>query len=203
MGLIKAVLCLQHRTIPPQAGFDTLNPRIDAAGTGLVIPTEARPWGPEPGEYASVSSYGMSGTNAYAVLSTAPEHDPLPGNPPQASGFLVSARTPAALAELAGRYRDRLVELPDAAYPAFAYTATHGRTRLPHAAWVAATSPSAAAEALAGFPDHPAVRPLAESDPLPGDDGVARRMVTTLPGYPWQHVTHVVPAVPASAEEKR
>ncbi|MBV9821278.1 MAG: polyketide synthase, partial [Actinobacteria bacterium] len=170
MGLIKAVLCLQHRTIPPQAGFESLNPRIDAGGTGLVIPTEARPWGPEIAEFASVSSYGMSGTNAYAVLSAAPDladhYAGWDGSEP-ATGFLVSARTSEALAELAGRYRDRLAELADADYPAFAYTATHGRTRLRHAAWVAAASPSAAAEALAGFPDHPAVWQLAESAPLP------------------------------------
>ena len=46
MGLIKAVLCLQHRTIPPQPSFDTLNPRIEVGGSGLVIATEARPWDP-------------------------------------------------------------------------------------------------------------------------------------------------------------
>jgi acyl transferase domain-containing protein len=211
MGLIKAVLCLQHRTIPPQPGFDTLNPRIDLAGSPLRIATEARPWGPETGDRASVSSYGMSGTNAYAVLSAAPDQatGAAPASPDAATGFLVSARTPAALAELAGRYRDRLAELPDADYPAFAYTATFGRTRLRHAAWVDAASPAAAADALAGFPDHPAVRLLAESEPLPGKETAADRKVISLPGYPWQHLTQVVDVVDlgdvarAGTEEKR
>ncbi|MFD0891101.1 polyketide synthase, partial [Streptosporangium algeriense] len=90
MGLVKAVLCLENRVIPPQARFETLNPRIDLTGTGVVIPTRALPWGPEAGGRASVCSYGMSGTNAYAVLSAAPAPEPVPGPVP---GFTISART--------------------------------------------------------------------------------------------------------------
>ena len=195
MGLIKALLCLQRRTIPPQAGFEALNPRIDVAGTGLAIATEARPWPQEAGTRASVSSYGMSGTNAFAVLSAAP--DPGRAGRGTASGFMVSARTPAALAELAGRYREHLAGLAEDDYPAFAYTATHGRTRLRHTTWVEAASPAAAAAALTAFEEHPAVRLLEESEPLPDEPSPADRAVATLPSYPWQHVTLVVPTVPA------
>ena len=206
LGLIKAVLCLQHRTIPPQAGFETLNPRIDVAGRGVAIATETRPWDPAAGRRASVSSYGMSGTNAFAVLSAAPRETEQNGGQP-ASGFLVSARTAEALAELARRYRDRLAGLADADYPAFAYTATFGRTRQRHAIWVDAASPAAAAQALTAFLDQsgtaaptsiPGMRPLAEDEPLPGE-GLARRVIT-LPGYPWQHQTQVVST---RAEERR
>jgi 3-oxoacyl-[acyl-carrier-protein] synthase II len=209
LGLIKAVLCLQHRTIPPQAGFETLNPRIDVAGSGVVIATESRPWEAPAGRYASVSSYGMSGTNAFAVLSAAPENTP-PAHAETATGFLVSARTPPALAELAGRYRDRLAGLPDAYYPAFASTATFGRTRQRHAFWVDATSAAAAAEVLSAFVDQPGtvatagvapipgMRVLTEDEPLPGD--ALPRKVITLPSYPWQHTTQVVST---RAEERR
>ncbi|HEX8767739.1 MAG TPA: beta-ketoacyl synthase N-terminal-like domain-containing protein, partial [Jatrophihabitans sp.] len=190
MGLIKALLCLERQTIPPQAGFDTLNPRIDVTGTGLAIPTEARPWPADAGSRASVSSYGMSGTNAFAVLSTAPAGQPDAAPPP---GFMVSARTPAALAELARRYAEQLATLSEADYPAFAYTATHGRTRLSSTVWVEATTPAAAAEALADLSEHPAVRFLDGSEPLPEKPSAADRAVATLPNYPWQHVTQVVP----------
>jgi acyl transferase domain-containing protein len=198
MGLIKAVLCLHHRTIPPQPNFDTLNPRIEA-GSELVIATEPRPWSPEAGQRASVSSYGMSGTNAYAVLSAAPavEDGSTDGStdgesPAAVEGFLVSARTPAALAELAERYRGWLAGLDEADYPAFAHTATFGRTRLRHAAWVSAATPAEAGRALAAFDGHPAVRLLTESDPLPRKADPAERVVATLPGYPWQHVRQVI-----------
>ncbi len=203
MGLIKAVLCLQHRTIPPQPNFDTLNPRIEA-GSELVIATEPRPWSLEIGQRASVSSYGMSGTNAFAVLSAAPTV-PDAESAAGVEGFLVSARTPAALAELAERYRAHLASLDEADYPAFAHTATFGRTRLRSAAWVAAGSPAEAVRALADFTEHPAIRPLAESDPLPCKENPADRVVATLPGYPWQHTTQVVPtsATGTGTEEKR
>lgn len=203
MGLVKALLCLERQTIPPQAGFDTLNPRIDAAG-GLAIVTAARPWPADAGARASVSSYGMSGTNAFAVLSAAPAAvtaapaaEALASIP--APGFMVSARTPAALAELASRYREHLATLDDADYPAFAYTATHGRTRLSRTAWVEATTRAAALEALADLEGHPAVRLLDDVEPLPWKAAPADRAVATLPTYPWQHVTQVVPApvVPA------
>jgi acyl transferase domain-containing protein len=205
MGLIKAVLCLQHRTIPPQPNFETLNPRIEA-GSELAIATEPQAWNPGAGERASVSSYGMSGTNAYAVLSAAPAAvDGFEDGESSAAveGFLVSARTPAALAELAERYRIRLAGLDEADYPAFAYTATFGRTRLRHAAWVAAGSPADAAQALAAFDGHPAVRLLAESDPLPCKENPADRLVATLPGYPWQHTTQVVDTGSTGSQEKR
>jgi hypothetical protein len=112
-----------------------------------------------------------------------------------APGFMVSARTPTALAELAGRYGKHLAGLADADYPAFAYTATHGRTRLRHTAWVQArdaATAAAAVDALAGAAEHPAVRLLDESEPLPWSPSPAERAVTTVPGYPWQHVRHVV-----------
>ncbi len=195
LGLIKAVQCLRCRVIPPQARFDTLNPRIDLAGTGLVIATEARPWPDEAGAHASVSSYGMSGTNACALLSAAPAGRPGGSASGPAPGFLVSARTPAALAELAGRYGKHLAGLADADYPAFAYTATHGRTRLRHAAWVQAGDASSAAtavDALAGGLEHPAVRMLAGTEPTPWERSAATRAVASVPGYPWQHVRHVV-----------
>ncbi|MBB4915641.1 beta-ketoacyl synthase N-terminal-like domain-containing protein [Streptosporangium saharense] len=192
MGLVKAVLCLEHRVIPPQARFETLNPRIDLAGTGVVIPRQATAWGPEAGERASVCSYGMSGTNAYAVLSAAPAAEPVSGPVP---GFTVSARTPAALGELAARYGKHLAALDETGYPAFAHTATHGRTRQSRTVWIEAGSVAAAGEAveaLAHGVGHPAVRPLAEDEPPPWSVAEAVRAVATLPSYPWQHVRHVV-----------
>ncbi|MBP2703751.1 polyketide synthase [Microbispora sp. RL4-1S] len=198
LGLIKALLCLERRVIPPQAGFAVLNPRIDLSGTGVVIPAAPRVWGAEAGDRASVCSYGMSGTNAYAVLSAAPPAEPAAGPAP---GFMVSARTPAALEELAGRYRKHLAELGEPGYPAFAYTATHGRTRQRRTAWVEAggvASAREAADALAGGREHPRVRFLGESEPLPWETSGAVRNVATVPAYPWQHVTHV-----ADVKERR
>lgn len=189
LGLIKAVLCLRRRQIPPQAQFDTLNPRIDLAGTGMTVPTTTRPWGPEAGSCASVSSFGMSGTNAHVILSAAPAPDPAPGSPSVVAGFLVSARTETALRALARSYGQRLAEIDPPGYPAFAYTATYGRTRQRGAAWVEAdgvTDARDAIDALSQGAEHPRVRVLDPSESVPRHDGTGARTVMSLPTYPWQ-----------------
>lgn len=193
IALIKVVLCLERRTIPPQAMFDTLSPQIDLTGTGIVIPTAPRRWGAEVGQRASACSYGMSGTNAYVVLSAAPPADRVRGGAP---GYLISARGPAAASELAARYRDYLAGSDPEDYPAFAYTATHGRTRLQHAMWIDAASHAqglAAAAAVASGREHPAVRLLGQSAPLPWQPSDEERSVISLPAYAWQHSSYVIP----------
>ncbi|WP_320068858.1 polyketide synthase [Micromonospora sp. RTGN7] len=191
LGLVKAVLCVHHRTIAPQANYQEPNPRIDLSGTGIEIPVAPVPWDDRIGGCASTSSYGMSGTNAYAVLSPAPPPEPA-RNVPAADGILLSAATPAALAALARRYAAHLAALPAADYPAFTCTANNGRTRLKHAVWVQAAEPGGAAAALSALADgsaHPAVRTLDPGDPVPA---VPARAVVSLPGYPWQRGTYVV-----------
>ncbi|HVU25846.1 MAG TPA: SDR family NAD(P)-dependent oxidoreductase [Opitutus sp.] len=106
-GLIKAVLALQRREIPPHLHFRTPNPLVPWAELALEIPTRATPW---TARFAGVSSFGFGGTNAHLVLGAAPaatvpasgEISPLP--------LMLSARTEPALRELAARYVDFLAK---------------------------------------------------------------------------------------------
>ncbi len=202
LGLIKAMLCLRRRHIPPQAGFDTLNPLIDLTGTQITIPTAPTPWGAEAGTYASVSSFGMSGTNAHAILSAMHAAEQPPSS---ATGFMVSADNEPALQALARAYQERLTDLNPADYPAFAYTATHGRTRRRHAVWIEADEPVSAREALADLDaleglkgldgNHPRVRVL---DPAKPVDPPNKRAVMSLPTYPWQRTAHSIRPISAA-----
>jgi acyl transferase domain-containing protein len=195
LGLIKAVLCLNHRTIAPQANFSTLNPRIDLSGTGIEIPTAPVEWDDWLGDCASISSYGMSGTNAYAVLSPAPRTAPDAAPDGSAvTGFPLSAATPSALAELARHYAEHVAALTDTGFPAFALTASGGRARLKHAIWIQANNAAEATvalRALAAGQAHPAVRALGPEEPLPA---VTRRVVVSLPTYPWQQSSYFAAA---------
>lgn len=86
LGLLKALLCLERRHIPRQARFERLNPRIVLDGSGMTIPQETLPWDvTASGRCAAVSSFGMSGTNAHAVLSPAAGRASAPA-PDNASG---------------------------------------------------------------------------------------------------------------------
>lgn len=132
--------------------------------TEITIPRQAVVLEAAAGARASVCSYGMSGTNAYAVL--------------------------------AARYRDYLAGLEPGAYPAFAYTATHSRTRQRHAVWVEASSlpeARAGAHAVSSGAGHEAIRLLDQAAEPPWPSATAPRSVTSIPTYPWQHSSHVIP----------
>ncbi|HEX8969313.1 MAG TPA: polyketide synthase, partial [Chloroflexota bacterium] len=62
-GLIKTVLLLQHRQVPPHLHLRTPSPYIPWAQLPIRVPVELTDW-PEA-KLAGVSSFGVSGTNAH------------------------------------------------------------------------------------------------------------------------------------------
>ncbi|MDH6107809.1 acyl transferase domain-containing protein/NADPH:quinone reductase-like Zn-dependent oxidoreductase/acyl carrier protein [Kitasatospora sp. MAP12-15] len=98
VGLIKAVLCLQHGLVPPNLHFTRWNPDIDAEGTRLFVPTSLSPWPTQSASrLAAVSSFGFSGTNAHVILEQAPT--------PAAPACAVLSTGPADLATTGDRAR--------------------------------------------------------------------------------------------------
>ncbi|KAL5043621.1 hypothetical protein BDW71DRAFT_216220 [Aspergillus fruticulosus] len=70
-SIIKAVLMLENRIIPPQVNFAIPNPRIPFDAAHLVVPTEPTPWPPGRPERVSVNSFGITGANAHAIIESA------------------------------------------------------------------------------------------------------------------------------------
>jgi amino acid adenylation domain-containing protein len=111
IGLIKILLCMEHRALPALAGFGRLNPHIDLAGTAFRIETTRAPWVAPAGETltAGLSAFGHSGTNVHFVVRAA---DPPAAQPcPAESGIAavpLSARTPAQLRAAMIRLHDFL-----------------------------------------------------------------------------------------------
>ena len=74
LGLIKAILALQHGVVPPNLHFTRLPDDLTQIETKLFVPQATTPW-PTNGQHArraAVSSYGISGTNVHAILEQAP-----------------------------------------------------------------------------------------------------------------------------------
>ena len=72
-GLIKVVLSMQHKEIPPHLHFKNPNPLIPWESLSVTIPTERTPWpAGDKSRFAGVNSFGFSGTNAHIVLEEAP-----------------------------------------------------------------------------------------------------------------------------------
>lgn len=75
-GLIKVVLCLKNQALVPHINFTQLNPNIHLENTRFNISTEYKDWQTDGNKrYASVSSFGVGGTNAHIVLQEAPQED--------------------------------------------------------------------------------------------------------------------------------
>jgi acyl transferase domain-containing protein len=120
-GLIKAILAMRNKQLPPTAHFKRVNPDIHFENTPFVVNDTLREWKPIDGEprRAGVSSFGFGGTNAHVVLEEAPVVEA--SGPSRAWQLLtLSAETPDALekmaSNLAGHFNRRRADLADAAY---------------------------------------------------------------------------------------
>jgi acyl transferase domain-containing protein/NAD(P)-dependent dehydrogenase (short-subunit alcohol dehydrogenase family) len=69
-GLLKTVLALRDKVLPPSVHCEHRNPDIDFAHSPLYVNTELKPWTmPEDGiRRAGLSAFGFGGTNFHAVL---------------------------------------------------------------------------------------------------------------------------------------
>ncbi|WP_052410167.1 SDR family NAD(P)-dependent oxidoreductase [Paenibacillus durus] len=73
-GLIKVLLSLKHKQIPPSLHFKEGNEHISFAESPFYVNTEIREW-TTPGKakrMAAISAFGFSGTNAHMVVEEAP-----------------------------------------------------------------------------------------------------------------------------------
>lgn len=164
-GLIKAVLALRCRRIPPSLHFRTPNPELDYEASPFFVDASLRDWPAPPDgiRRAGVSSFGIGGTNAHVVLEewpAAPLYTAarpiqlLPLSAPAAEG-LAQSRT-ALAASLAA---DSAPALSDAAY-----TLQIGRRAF---AWRAAVVAADAGEAIASLHDGGPAGAAAPRDPPP------------------------------------
>jgi acyl transferase domain-containing protein/NADPH:quinone reductase-like Zn-dependent oxidoreductase/SAM-dependent methyltransferase len=143
-GLIKLVLSLQHRAIPPHLHFHQPSPHIAWDELPLKVPVALMPWEPIGGRcIGGVSAFGFSGTNAHVVVEAAPAPAALPparGAAPRAWLFVLSAHSEAALVAHARRCAAAFEGLADDVLPDLCFSAAVGRAHLPQRATVLADS---------------------------------------------------------------
>ncbi|MFI9155809.1 type I polyketide synthase, partial [Streptomyces sp. NPDC053367] len=115
VGLLKTLLALRHRMLPPSLNFTAPHPGIPLGQLNLRVVRELTPWpAPDRPLLAGVSSFGMGGTNCHVLLGEAPRTastpapvpDAVPNGRGDAIAWVVSGRTDAALREQARRLRE-------------------------------------------------------------------------------------------------
>ncbi|MGW6008206.1 beta-ketoacyl [acyl carrier protein] synthase domain-containing protein [Streptomyces sp. NPDC055210] len=75
-GLLRTLLAMRARTLPPNTNLHTLNPALDLAAVPAVVSTEPSPWNRRPGQprRAAVSSFGTGGINYHVLVEEHEEH---------------------------------------------------------------------------------------------------------------------------------
>jgi acyl transferase domain-containing protein len=131
-GLIKVILSLENRRIPPSLHFESPNPNIDFEASPFYVNSRLTDWTAEGmPRRAGVSSLGVGGTNAHVIVEEAPE---LPESGPSRSWQLVtlSAKTRAALDAGSARLSRHIGRHPEQELADVAYTLAVGRRAFGH-----------------------------------------------------------------------
>ncbi|AFZ28188.1 polyketide synthase family protein [Cylindrospermum stagnale PCC 7417] len=151
-GLIKVVLSLQHKEIPPHLHFQQPNPYIPWQQLPIKVPSELTPWSTvNQQRFAGLSSFGFSGTNAHIILSEAPAvaakregetvQQPL-------NLLTLSAKTKPALEQMVRNYLEHLTTHPNLDWADVCFTTNTRRSHFHERMAVVAESVSQAREKL-------------------------------------------------------
>ncbi|MED1663356.1 SDR family NAD(P)-dependent oxidoreductase [Brevibacillus laterosporus] len=132
-GVIKILLALKHRQIPPSLHFQTGNSNIQFEESPFYVNTSLKDWAVQSGlkRCAAISAFGFSGTNAHMVIEEAAQ---IMHSQVDLPGFLValSARTPDELREQVAQLINYCEKERDINYHNMSYTLLVGRKHFPY-----------------------------------------------------------------------
>ncbi|MFF5189741.1 type I polyketide synthase, partial [Streptomyces sp. NPDC000345] len=171
-GVIKMVLAMQHALLPRTLHVDAPSSHVDWSAGAVELLSQEREWAGEEGRprRAAVSAFGVSGTNAHAILEEAPAEETsenleapaaddtastasraLPQRAPRTLPWILSARTPEALPAQAARLLAHLREHPGAEPLDVAWSLAAHRSALPYRAAVIGSDHTRLVDALTAF----------------------------------------------------
>jgi acyl transferase domain-containing protein/acyl carrier protein len=131
-GLIKTILAMKHKLLPPNLHFEQPNPKIDFENSPFYVNARLREWNANGApRRAGVSAFGVGGTNAHLVIE---EASPMaPAGPSRSWQLLsLSAKTNTALQAATGNLAEYLKQTPNANIADVAYTLKVGRRGFDH-----------------------------------------------------------------------
>ncbi|MHC5857709.1 type I polyketide synthase [Nostoc sp.] len=147
-GLIKTVMALKDKMIPPSLHFEQPNPEIDFTNSPFYVNTKLSEWETNgTPRRAGVSSFGIGGTNAHVILEEAPVIEPSSTSRPWQL-LLLCAKTSTALETTTANLATYLQQNPDLQFPDVAYTLQVGRRDFDHRRMVVCHNQDEAVEML-------------------------------------------------------
>lgn len=176
-GLVKAVLALKNRALPPALHLNKPNPHIDFAGLNLELVREYKALNRTDGQalVGGVNSFGFGGANSHVLLReyTGGKFVEQAGSAADLPPMFISARGHAALRALAGNYAALLEGASPEAFYDLAHAAAYRRDRLDSLLALAAETPEKARESLSRYAAGEMPRALVVEDALPQAGDVA------------------------------
>jgi len=133
-GLIKTVLALKNKQIPPSLHFENPNPHIDFDNSPFYVNTQLQEWSTDDTpRRAGVSAFGFGGTNSHVILEEAPQLPREKSDVDRPCHLLtLSAKTKPALSALVARYIKYFDEHPHQPLADICFTSNQGRKHLQH-----------------------------------------------------------------------
>jgi acyl transferase domain-containing protein/acyl carrier protein/SAM-dependent methyltransferase len=132
-GVLKILLSLRHRQIPPSLHFEKGNPAIDFDSSPFYVNTELNDWnaGIDGVRRAVVSAFGFSGTNAHLIIEEAPA---IVRSEDEAAEYLVvlSARSSGQLKQQVRNLLAHLEHAANLAMTDLSFSLLMGRTHFGH-----------------------------------------------------------------------
>ncbi|MFE1416709.1 type I polyketide synthase [Streptomyces sp. NPDC058746] len=160
-GLIKVALALHHRLVPASRHAARENPQLRLAERGLSL-LKAPVRLPAGEVLAGVSSFGMGGTNAHAVLASAPRARRTAarrtGTAAPVGVFTVSGNTPEALRRNLACQAEAVARRPRGDAAALCWTSNRVKTGLGYRAAITARDTAELAAALRAAADDAQLR---------------------------------------------
>ncbi|WP_113675587.1 non-ribosomal peptide synthetase [Vallitalea guaymasensis] len=129
IGLIKLLLALHHKIIPPMANFEYPNPLLDIDNSPFYVNTSPLEWKiKDHPRRGAISSFGIGGTNVHMILEEAPNANII-NTTTSKQLILLSAETEKAIEDNRQALLHTLEKNPAMDMESLAYTLQVGRKR--------------------------------------------------------------------------
>ncbi|MGZ7443445.1 SDR family oxidoreductase [Paenibacillus sp. TH7-28] len=135
-GLLKLVLALHYKVIPPTLHCEEPNPRLELESSPFYVADRQEPWpSMDGGRKAAISSFGFGGTNCHMIVEEGPRSSTSYATECLFSRpelFILSARKESELARLASEHRQYIEARPELPLSSICFTVQRGRECFPH-----------------------------------------------------------------------
>jgi bacillaene biosynthesis, polyketide synthase / nonribosomal peptide synthetase PksN/BaeN len=126
-GLIKTALALEHGVVPPTLHVENINPRMDIEESPFFVATKVQTLPQNGVVCAALSSFGIGGTNAHAILERAQSAEREQPQNVAPHVFPLSGKDVPALQRQVKNFLAALQHLQDLHLPDVAFTLQVGR----------------------------------------------------------------------------